>query len=40
MLNENEMAEYAFYINVGENMSDVMHGWAAANGIAFKNRIL
>ena len=39
-LNENELAEYVFYINVGSTMTKVLEGLAVCSGDVVKNTLL
>ena len=36
-LNEQELAEYVFYVNLGKSMSKVLEGLALSNGGVVKN---
>ena len=39
-LHEDDMAEYVFYVNLGDSMESVMQGLAAANGGSVRNSLL
>ena len=39
-LNENELAEYVYYVNLGSTISKVLQGLAVRNGGAVKNAMI
>ena len=39
-LNEDEMSEYVFYVNLGSSMSSVLQGLAVSSGFAGENPII